>query len=208
MKNQTILTLILAIIIAIGIYVAMEKRIIPPLVITEITATSSTTTVATQPTGKITLQLESDGLGSLKFGATEEDVLTTFNRALGTSTADTGWTSSFSAYGTCPGNQIRVVEWNRLRVFFGDTKFGTKKFFQYEYTDRNATSPIPLITTAVGLTLNMTKAELLTLYPNVKITPWTENYEQIERFAIDDSLQGTIKDGKVFWINSGVQCGE
>lgn len=208
MKNQTILTLILAIVIAIGVYVAMATRVIEPLVITEVTATSSTTTVVTPPVEKISLQLESDGLGSLKFGATQEDVLATFNRALGTSTADTGWTNSFSAYGTCPGNEIRVVEWNRLRVFFGDTKFGTKKFFQYEYTDRNATSPVPLITTAQGLTLDMSKAELLTLYPNVKITPWTENYEQIERFAIDDSLQGTIRKGKVFWINAGVQCGE
>lgn len=206
MKNKTLITLVLAIIIAIGVYLYMASKVPPvePMVI-DTTPAAATTTA---PTGKISLVLESNGLGGIQFGATEGDVLQTYTRALGTPTKDTGWTSSFSSYGTCPGNEIRVVEWNRLRVFFGDTKFGVKKFFQYEYTDRDATSSVPLITTQEGLTLNMTKAELLSLYPNVKITPWTENYEQIERFAIDDSLQGTIKDGKVFWINAGVQCGE
>ncbi|MES2986050.1 MAG: hypothetical protein V4686_02900 [Patescibacteria group bacterium] len=205
MKNNTFLTLILTIIIAIGVYVYMENRV-PPIIVEEPTAT--TTVQTPTPGGKISLQLESDGLGGLKFGATEEDVLSTFNRALGSSTKDTGWTNSFSMYGTCPGTQIRVVEWNRLRVFFGDTKFGMKKFFQYEYTDRDAAKAIPLITTAKGVTLNTTKAELQRLYPAIKITPWTENYAQYERFSIDDSLQGTLKGGKVFWINAGVQCGE
>lgn len=204
MNKQTLLTLVLTAVIALGVYVYMDSLATQTPLIPEPVATTTTQV----PTGKISLQLESDGLGGIKFGATEEEVLATYNRALGTSTKDTGWTNSFSEYGTCPGKEIRVVEWNRLRVFFGDTTYGTKKFFQYEYTDRDTKNPIPLITTEKGLTLNTTKAELQKLYPTVKITPWTENYEQYERFAIDDSLQGTLKDGKVFWINAGVQCGE
>lgn len=162
--------------------------------------------VATTTSQKMSLQLESDGLGELKFGVTADEVLATLEEALGTPTKDTGITSSFSAYGTCPGEKIRVIEWSRLRVFFGDTKFGTQKFFQYEYTDRDTKNPIPLITTEKGLTLNSTKAELQKLYPGVKITNYTENYAQYELFSINESLKGKMKAGKVFWINAGVEC--
>lgn len=210
MKNNTILTLILTLIIAVGVYILMfQKAAIAPVVnepSTSLVATSTETPPTTNT--KVSLLLESTGLGSIKFGASEEEVITAFNRVLGTSTRDTDFISSFSEYGTCPGKQIRVVEWNRLRVFFGDTQFGTKKFFQYEYTDRDTKNVTPLITTERGLTLNSTKTELQKLYPGIKITDYTENYAQYELFSIDESLKGKMKAGIVSWINAGVECAE
>ncbi len=205
MNNKTILSLIIFILVTLGIYKMLHVKSIPISLNVQPVTTPAVETPATT-SQKISLLLESDGLGGLKFGATQEDVLTTLSRVIGTSTKDTGWTSSNSEYGSCPGKEIRVIEWNRLRVFLGDTKYGTKTFFQFEYTDRDTKNPVPVITTSEGITLGSTKAEVQKAYPNVKITPWTENYEQYERFTIDDSLKGTLKNGKVFWINAGVEC--
>lgn len=98
------------------------------------TAPESTTTVATtappttvpptpteppepRPDGLVLL---GDGLGPLAFGATPESAIEFLSAALGSPMADSGWTDSFSVYGTCPGSQVRGVEWPGFLALFGD----------------------------------------------------------------------------------------
>ncbi len=166
----------------------------------------------TSPNGEAEqkLSLESNGLGSIRFGFSSEQVVMQLTTILGASSKDTGWIDNFSAYGTCPGDKIRVVEWNRLRVFFGDTPFGTQKFFQYAYTGRDTTNQTPILATSNGVTLGMSKSEVVSRYPQAQITPWIENYESMHlepyNKKTNEYLGGTFQDGKVSWISGGIPC--
>lgn len=159
------------------------------------------------------LVLEAGGIGVINFGAAQEEALSELTQLLGTPSKDTGWIDSFSVYGTCPGERIRVAEWNRLKVFFGDTAFGRQAFFHYEYTDRDTNNPVPQLATAKGVTLGMNKSEVLSRYPNARIEPMelAEGVEYLHLVSPSDTgayLGGTLKDGKVFWISGGMSCGE
>lgn len=158
------------------------------------------------------LVLQGNGLEVLTFGASPEAVIPRLTSMIGTPTKDTGWISSFSTYGTCPGEKIRVVEWNRLRAFFGDTAFGTQKFFQWEYVKTGTGTQSPIIATKGGVTLDMTKAEVLALYSQARFTPWMENTESMllvaDNAATHEHLGGTLEGGKVSYLSGGIQCGE
>jgi len=159
-----------------------------------------------------TISLKSNGLGVVNFGASSEQVIPQLSTLLGVPSKDTGWIDGFSTYGTCPSDKIRVVEWNRLRVFFGDTAFGTQKFFQWEYTGRDTTVQAPALATDQGVTLGMSKSQVQSLYPQAQIRPWIENYESMHLVPYNNStheyLGGSLQNGTVFWISGGLQCGE
>lgn len=158
------------------------------------------------------LVLQGNGLEVLTFGASPETVIPRLTSMIGTPTKDTGWISSFSSYGTCPGEKIRVVEWNRLRAFFGDTAFGAQKFFQWEYVKTGTGTQSPIIATKGGVTLDMTKAEVLALYPQARFIPWMENTESMrlvaDNPATNEHLGGTLEGGTVSYLSGGIQCGE
>jgi len=192
---------------SITVYHPSNRTVLATGVLTVKTQGSTSSSVNT------TLSLGANGLGVINFGASPEQVVQQLTALFGSPTKDTGWTNSFSTYGTCPGNQIRVVEWNRLRVFFGDTPFGTQKFFQYEYTGRDTINQTPIITTNKGVTLGTSKSQVQALYPQAQIMPsWIENYEYMRLVPYNNDtleyLGGTLQDGKVFWISGGIQCGE
>ncbi len=156
--------------------------------------------------------LQPNGLQVLNFGAPPETLIPRLSSMVGSPSKDTGWIDSFSAYGTCPGEKIRVVEWNRLRAFFGDTAFGTQKFFQWEYTRAKSGVPSPILATETGVTLGMTKAEVLALYPQAQISPWMDNLESMrlisDNGATNAHLGGTLEGGTVEYLSGGIQCGE
>lgn len=164
------------------------------------------------PTSASNVSLKSNGLGIVNFGASSEQIIPQLTTVFGAPSKDTGWIDSFSTYGTCPGDKIRVVEWDRLRIFFGDTIFGTQKFFQWEYTGRDTTAQIPVIATDKGVTLEMSKSQVQSLYPQAQIMPWIENYEYMHLVPYNGTtheyLGGTLQDSKVFWLSGGLQCGE
>jgi hypothetical protein len=156
--------------------------------------------------------LQKDGLGIVSFGATPEATIATVSKVLGIPTKDTGMVPSFSAYGTCPGEQIRGVEWNNFYVLFGDTVFGKNAFFQYGYTDTKDAPHVAALTTGKGLTLGMHTEELKTLYPEATIGDWLPGQKG---FTLDKDgsgtgkyLGGTLIDDKVYWIAGGELCGE
>ena len=156
--------------------------------------------------------LQPNGLLVLNFGASPETVIPRLSSMVGSPSKDTGWIGSFSTYGTCPGEKIRVVEWNRLRAFFGDTTFGAQKFFQWEYTRASTGVPGPVLATEKGVTLGMTKAEVLALYPQAQISPWMDNLESMRLIADNSAtnahLGGTLEGGTLEYLSGGIQCGE
>lgn len=156
--------------------------------------------------------LQPNGLQVLNFGASPEAVIPRLSSMVGSPSKDTGWIDSFSAYGTCPGEKIRVVEWNRLRAFFGDTAFGTQSFFQWEYTRAKTGVPGPVLATEKGVTLGMTKAEVLALYPQAQISQWMDNLESVRLIADNSAtnahLGGTLENGTVEYLSGGIECGE
>ncbi|MDB5260039.1 MAG: hypothetical protein JWN37_270 [Candidatus Nomurabacteria bacterium] len=163
------------------------------------------------PTVSSPISLSSGGLGIVSFGSSTIDVIAKISSVYGTSTKDTGWTSSFSTYGTCPGKQIRVVEWGKLKVFFGDTVFGKQSFFHYEYTNNSTTTVGSGITTGTGLTLDVSEDLLKNLYPTAQITTDQNNTQWFTlgvNASTTASFLGTINNGKIASIAGGIQCGE
>ena len=157
------------------------------------------------------LELRGNGLQVLGFGASADVAVPRLTSMIGSPTKDTGWISSFS-YGTCPGEKIRVVEWNRLRAFFGDTVFGTQKFFHWEYIKTGTGTQSPIIATEKGATLDMTKMEVLALYPQAQFFSEPNNQEYMHLIAYNDAtheyLGGILEGGKVSYLSGGIQCGE
>jgi hypothetical protein len=153
------------------------------------------------------VSLLESGLGVVAFGSSTQETVAKLSSLYGTSTKDTGLIDSFSVYGTCPGKKIRVVEWNMLRTFFGDTIYGKQKFFGYEYA--HATTTTPVLTTGQGLTVGVSEDLLHRLYPGVKVT---KDQNDINRFDIQVSasstISGILENGKVTYLAGGIQCAD
>jgi hypothetical protein len=208
----------LLVLIIIGITaVATQKLWVPVLVQKIITAEGvptplPVTWITPQHPAASSIVLNKDGLGIVHFGDSPETVIAAVTKTLGAPTKDTGMTSSFSKYGTCPGNELRGVEWNNFYVLFGDTAFGTQKFFQYGYTDTKEAHLVPALMTSKGVTIGMTVQEIKAKYPSAKIGTWLPGQDAItlEARSTDkkEYLGGTIIDSKLYWLAGGILCGE
>src|SRR3546814_13929622 len=73
------------------------------------------------------IALRGDGLGVVSLGSEPDAAVSAVTAALGDTSLDTGWGSSFGTYGTCPGTEVRAVEWGGLVLLFtdGPTHFGS-----------------------------------------------------------------------------------
>ena len=109
------------------------------------------------------IALRGDGLGVVALGAAPDAAIAAVSAELGEPSVDTGWEPSFSTYGTCPGEQIRGVEWDGLVLLFtdGDTAEGTG---EHLFTWRVTGAP-PAVSTAMGLGFGATAADAEDLYP-------------------------------------------
>lgn len=166
--------------------------------------------VTTQPASTT---LSAKGIGDTSFGTPANDVMNTLTILFGAPSKDTGSIESFSAYGTCPGQTIRVVEWGRLRVFFGDTVFGKNAFFHYEYTDRDSSAMTPVLAMNQDITLGSSESALKAAYPHAIVTPFEEGGWSSFVISSDQktgaSFGGNLGDThKIYWINAGIACGE
>src|SRR3546814_20626376 len=61
-----------------------------------------------------------DGLGVVSLGSEPDAAVSAVTAALGDPSLDTGWESSFGTYGTCPGPEVRAVEWGGPVLLFTD----------------------------------------------------------------------------------------
>jgi hypothetical protein len=201
MKKTTAITFGLLVILAVYLlWVNMRNKTEAPVI-----------TPVETPTVIKQVVLRQDGLGVINFGKTPEEAIAVLNPILGQPSKDTGWVDSFSTYGTCPGVKIRGIEWNRLHLLFGDTLHGEKKFFGFEYVDRNGINK-PLLETEKSITLGATKEEIKLAYPNATFGEWLpgQTGTTFVRGAEGSGqyLGGTIEDNKLFWISGGIFCGE
>lgn len=127
-------------------------------------AEAPTTTPTTDGASAARIALRGDGLGVADLGAAPADAVAAVTGALGEPTTDTGWQPSFGTYGTCPGREIRGVEWDGLVLLFTDedTVEGTgEHLFSWRVTG----AP-PALATARGLGFGATAADAEELYPD------------------------------------------
>jgi hypothetical protein len=176
-------------------------------------AESSTTgagdpTTTTAEPERSALALRGDGLGVVDFGADPDAAVAAVTMELGDPAADTGWEPSTSTYGTCPGDQIRGVEWSGLVLLFtdGDTAEGTGEHF---FTWRVIGAP-PAVATATGLGWGATATDAEELYPD-KVERLEE--EPLPPYLEIDAEGGPItafldETDTITNLEAGTPCGE
>ncbi len=170
-------------------------------------STGETTTTAEADAPAIALR--GDGLGVVGFGASPEDAVTAVSAELGEPTVDTGWESSFSSYGTCPGEQIRGVEWGGLVLLFtdGTTDHGSG---EHLFTWR-VTSATPPIATVEGLGYGATGSDAEELYEGtVERVPAEDPFPAFLRIAGEGGQITAYLDDTdtITNLEAGTGCGE
>jgi hypothetical protein len=86
------------------------------------------------------------------FGTGVSSALPVLTAALGRPTLDTGVVPSFSSYGTCPGTQLRALEYGggALVVLFGDVSGGGLTAYGWRLTQRGSGAGLPPASALVG----------------------------------------------------------
>lgn len=170
------------------------------------TAPDATTTAPEEVASGLVLR--GDGLGVVTLGAPPEDAVAAVTADLGPPTLDSGWEPSFSTYGTCPGEQIRGVEWDGLVLLFTDgaTAHGDG---QHLFSWRVASAP-PALGTARGLGFGATVSDAEELYPGA--VEVVEPEAPFPGYLVVDAEGGPITaflDGDVITnLEAGAPCGE
>lgn len=174
--------------------------------------TSTTAPRATTPTSPAAhdLVLRGDGLGLVELGADPEDVVTALVAALGDPSADSGWRPAGSSpYGTCPGTEVRGVEWGHLVLLFtdGTTAHGSGlHLFAWRITG----SP-PALGTATGFGYQATAADAEELYPGaVEVVPPDEPFPGFLRVSAEGgTITAYLDEADVVTnLEAGAACGE
>ncbi|MFP5255012.1 MAG: hypothetical protein ACLGI8_04085 [Acidimicrobiia bacterium] len=176
-------------------------------------AAAGSTTVqpptTTLPEAAVEVVLRGDGLGVVELGAPPEAAVDALTEALGAPTRDTGWDPAFSEYGTCPGEQIRGVEWDHLVLLFTD---GATELGEGEHLFAwRVTGAPPALGTATGFGFGATAADAEELYPGqVEQVPAEEPFPA---FLVVEAEGGAItayldEDDVVTNLEAGVPCGE
>lgn len=165
----------------------------------------TTTTVTATPE----IVLRGDGLGVVELGADPDEAVAAVTDALGEPSVDTGWEPSFSTYGTCPGENIRGVEWGALVLLFtdGETSYGDgRHLFSWRLTG----APPPLAT-ANGFGYQATAADAEDLYPGaVEVVPAEDPFPAFLEIEVEGGTITAFLDDedRVTNLEAGVPCGE
>lgn len=180
------------------------------------TAPTASSTTSTSTTTIPPIVLGPDGLGVTDLGDGYDEAMERLVLSLGLPESDTGWISSISDVGTCPGEIVRIVRWAGLRTFFSDgpTEYGSdeRHLFYFSQSRVEAEEPADL-TTSEGIGLGSTVAELEAGYgtdvaivtdlqfgPQFMIDPPGPNF-------MSGTLTGTSDDDVVTSIAGGFGCG-
>ncbi len=180
------------------------------------TSTTSTTAAATTTTSipkAAVLVLRDDGLGDALFGADPEQVVAYVTANLGKPTADSGWADPFSAFGVCPGTEVRGVTWGDLTLLFSDDSpivSGRRHFFSYLLGPPFGSTIQPAgMATPERIGVGNTVGELRFTYPDVELT---DDEIQGPSFTLDNGVNGTMTgladDELIKFISAGPRCGE
>jgi len=180
-----------------------------PATTTTTAAPSTTAEPATTTTPAVAIALRGDGLGVVALGANPDAAIAAVTAELGAPTLDTGWEPSFSSYGTCPGEQIRAVEWDGLVLLHtdGETTYGAgEHLFSWRVTG----AP-PAVATAMGLGFGALAADAEELYPGqVETVPAEDPFPAfLEIQAEGGPITAYLGDAEeITNLEAGVACGE
>ncbi len=183
---------------------------------TTTTTEATTTTTVVDPTA--VLVLEPDGLGDIPFGTGAEETIARLRELLGDPDEDSGWISSFSVFGTCPGTEVRMARWQTLEVFFSDgptdwAPAGVRHFFSYS-NSALIDAPLLDLATREGLRVGSTVADVRAFYGDGAVVSGDPYFEA--QFINDvpgagfmwGLLSGPDPTDVVQSIQGGVGCGE
>jgi hypothetical protein len=194
---------------------------VPPTTVA-VTSTSSTTTSTTEAATTTSstvppaaqLVLGQDRLGTAMFGVEPEAVVSYVTAILGPPTADSGWADPNSAFGVCPGTEVRGVTWGDLLLLFSDESgvaSGRRHFFSYTLGPAFGASITPAgMATPEGIAVGSTVAALKSAYPGVYVYggddvfgPYYVVSENLSGFLTGDSDTDTVQS-----VIGGITCGE
>jgi hypothetical protein len=159
----------------------------------------------------------------IEFGARFDDVQPALVAAFGEPTEDTGVTSPFSTYGTCPGSQLRALEFagGALYVLFGDVDGPELTMYQWTLTDEGRTGEVPKATALVGdmttyaFGVGETLASLREGSSGAELEVFPENGAFPASFRLQDQspgfygyLTGTDDTDTLTGVQAGTRCGE
>jgi len=184
---------------------------------TTTTSTTTTTTVAPTTTARppgTELALTDTGIGQAAFGADPDEVLAYLESVIGPPSADSGWADPNSAFGVCPGSEVRGVAFSDLTVLFSDSsdvETGSRHFFSYTFGPPFATRAEPSgLATDRGITLGSTVSELRVAHPEVIVNEGDDIFGP--SFFVSEQLRGFLSGAGdtdvVTTIIGGIGCGE
>lgn len=175
------------------------------------------------------MRLTGDGIdvatGLLQFGTPFAKAEPALTAALGAPTKDTGVGSSFSDYGTCPGNKLRALEYGggALWVLFGDVKVdgGPLTMYQWALTPQGTPTSVPPASALVG-DLSTLEFGIGTTVKQLKDGAATGTLEVRDgdevigpSFSLMDQSSGfygqltnTKPTGTITFVQGGMSCGE
>jgi len=173
-----------------------------------------------RPSTDATVRLTGDGIdlptGVVTFGQTYDEVAPDLLRFLGTPTKDTGSIDVFSEYGTCPGKDLRVLEYDggALRVLFG-TLDGQTQMTVYSWALTAESDSTPKASALIG------DAATFEFGPGTSLAELTagagDALEVVEDevlgtvFRVEDQSSGffgNVDGGTVSFVQGGTGCGE
>jgi hypothetical protein len=194
---------------------------VPPTTVA-VTSTSSTTTSTTQAATTTSstvppaaqLVLGQDRLGTAMFGVEPEAVVSYVTAILGPPTADSGWADPNSAFGVCPGTEVRGVTWGDLLLLFSDESgvaSGRRHFFSYTLGPAFGASITPAgMATPEGIAVGSTVAALKSAYPGVYVYGGDDVFGPY--YVVSENLSGFLTGAAdtdtVQSVIGGVTCGE
>lgn len=166
--------------------------------------------------------LEVDGR-PLLFGTPFGETVGPLTTALGPPSLDTGETSPFSAYGTCPGTVLRALEYagGAVVLLFGDVDGPGQRFYAWNVRDRGAPDEAPRVRALAGdaatfeLGIGTTVAQLRAgaAEGTLEVFEGDEIFGPGMRLADQSGgLYGSLTDaseaGSVTFVSGGSGCGE
>lgn len=171
-------------------------------------------TSTTEPSGAAGFTLATDGLGSASFGADPDGTISFVSSFYGEPTADTGWVDPFTiGDGSCGGAGQRQVEWDDLRLEFGDVsdiRQDRRHFFAYSYGEEGSLGEVvPAgLATPLGITAGSTVGQLIEAYPSTDLRVGDDFIAP--NFAVNVNLTGRMSgladDDIVELVIGGVSC--
>ena len=166
--------------------------------------------------------LEVDGR-PLPFGTSYDEALGPLTTALGPASLDTGETSPFGAYGTCPGTVLRALEYGggAAVLLFGDVDGPGQRFYAWNLPDQGAPDQAPRARALVGdaATLDLGIGTTVARLRAGSAEGTLEVFEGDEIFGpgmrlsdqsggLYGSLTDTSDAGSVTFVTGGSGCGE